>query len=109
MERPCLPEQAPQDQKGGDILGNDGGDGYPRHVQMKNDDQQQVQAHIDDSGYGQIVQGPPGVAPRPEEGGQTAQPREKNQEAPASGGGKSGSHRRRRRTRGGGGRPGQEQ
>ncbi len=68
VERAGLGHETAQDQEGGDVLGDDGGNGHAGYIQMEDDDQYRVQYHIDHAGDGQKEHGPLGVAPGPEKG-----------------------------------------
>ncbi|MPM43500.1 hypothetical protein SDC9_90175 [bioreactor metagenome] len=59
---PRFPHQADHHQRGGNTLGYHGGDGHTRHVQVEDDDQQQVQRHIHRAGQQQKIQRPPSVS-----------------------------------------------
>ena len=63
-----LADQAAQDQKGGNALGDHGGDGHAGDAHMENDDEDQVQDDVHHAGGEQEVQGAFGVAHRPQDG-----------------------------------------
>ena len=58
--------QGPQDQKGREILGQDGGQGRAGHAHLAHDDKEHIQKHVQHPGNGQIDQGLAGVAHRAE-------------------------------------------
>ena len=53
--------QRPQDQKGRQVLGQDSGQGRARHAHLADDDEKQVQNHVQHPGDGQIDQRLAGV------------------------------------------------
>ena len=61
-------EQRPHRQKSGEILGNDAGQSHPRHVHAEDNDEKQVQGHVDDPRQGQVEEGLFGVPHRAEHG-----------------------------------------
>ena len=75
-QRPLVEAQMPQvevkgafffheqdgDHKGGDRLADDGGQRHARHAHLEQDDEDEVQHHIDDAGHSQTVQRAAGVA-----------------------------------------------
>ena len=65
---PFAAHEAQQHQHRGDGLGNHRGDGHALYPHAQDDDEEQVQHHVDDAGEEQEVQGPLGVPHRPEDG-----------------------------------------
>ena len=55
-------QHAPQHQRGGDMLRNNGGNADARHTEIELDDQKQVEADIDDAGEEKEDQGSAGIA-----------------------------------------------
>ncbi len=55
-------QHAPQYQRGGDILRNNGGNADTRYAEIELDDQKQVETDIDDAGKEKEDQGPAGIA-----------------------------------------------
>lgn len=68
-EGTLVPHQGQQHQDGGHVLGDDGSQGHAGHVHMEDDDEHQVQNHVDDTCGGEEVEGPLGVPLGPEDGG----------------------------------------
>ncbi len=56
------PKQQAQNQKGGQILRKDAGDGHSFYIHAAHNHKKQIQRHIDDAGEAQIVQRTLGVA-----------------------------------------------
>lgn len=54
-------QQNPENQHCGQVLGEDAGKRYSQYIQMKQDDEQQVEQHIQNTGEQQVVQGAFGV------------------------------------------------
>ncbi len=54
-------EQQAEDQNGGQVLGEDAGNGHSFYIQMADDHKKQIQKHIDNPGEAQIIQRPSGV------------------------------------------------
>jgi len=68
VERAFLLHQQGRDHAGGDGLADDGGQSDARHAHGEEDDEHEVQHHIDGARHGQTEQRPPGVAHGAQEG-----------------------------------------
>ena len=62
------PQQRRRYQNGGEILRDDAGHRHTRHVHIADDDEEQVQHHIDNAGDGEVVQRAAGITHRGEHG-----------------------------------------
>ena len=69
VQRAGILHHAAEHQGGGDALGDHGGDGHTCHVQLADDDEEEIQHDVDDSRQGEEVQRPLGIALRPQQGG----------------------------------------
>ena len=68
VQRAGILHHAAEHQGGGDALGDHGGDGHTCHVQLADDDEEEIQHDVDDSRQGEEVQRPLGIALRPQQG-----------------------------------------